>query len=252
MIRAVLVDDEALALKNLKYVLEQSEDIVVQEAVTNPLEALVKIGALKPDVVFLDIEMPGINGFAVAEEVLKIVPNILIVFVTAYDEYAVKAFEANAVDYVLKPVSPDRIRRTIEKIQKTCRLRNVSKAYADSIRNTGSMLGQTFNKITAWKNERIYLLNLNQVLYLTMIDGEAAVITEQEEYKVRETLNYWEEFLHDSGFIRCHKSFLVNIDKIRSICPMFNSTFSIKLNNYEMEIPVSRRYAGKFKQALNL
>jgi len=252
LLRAILVDDEMLALKNLQFVLSQFEDIVIEASLDNPLEALVKIGDIKPDVVFLDIEMPRINGFVVAEEVLKVSTQTLVVFVTAYDEYAVKAFETNAIDYILKPASPERIKYTLDKIRENYSIRKSQEEYQNSIRNASDILDFKIDKVIAWKNDRIFLFNKEEILYFTLIDGEAVVVTEGDTYKVKGTLNGWEENLSKLGFLRCHKSYLINIDKIAVISPMFKNTFSIKLKNCAKDIPVSRRYAVELKRVLNI
>ncbi|MGI6686311.1 MAG: LytR/AlgR family response regulator transcription factor [Bacillota bacterium] len=258
MLRAVLVDDEALALKNLKYVLTQLEEIKVMAALTSPFAALEKISGEKPDVVFLDIEMPGLNGLEAAEEIWRISEEILIVFVTAYDEYAVKAFEVNALDYLLKPVTLERLERTLEKVKRTYHhsltsldSRKSSRSLK-ALKSAGNLLDLYFDKIIAWQNDRIFVFKLDQALYFTMEKGEAFVITEKGGYRVKGTLNYWEERLADAGFFRCHKGFLVNMDKISMILPMFNNTFSLRLTNYEKEIPVSRRYAVKLKRIIHI
>lgn len=252
MIRSILVDDETLALKNLDHVLGRFDDVEVEAVLSNPLEALVKIGELKPDVVFLDIEMPGTNGFTIAEEILKISPKILVVFVTAYDEHAVKAFEVNALDYILKPVTYERISRTVEKIKESRRIRQSRGTYQKCLRNASRMLKLKFDKVIAWQNDMMYLINIHEILYLTIKDGAVLVITEEDTYKTRGTLNNWEERLAFSGFYRCHKSFLININKVAVISPMFKNTLSIKLHNCKAEIPVSRRYAVRLKQILNI
>lgn len=252
MVKAIIVDDEVLALKNLSYALEQYKDVKILEMISSPLEALAKIIELKPDVVFLDIEMPGINGFAVAEEILKVTPRTLIVFVTAYDEYAVQAFEVNALDYLLKPVTADRMAQTIEKIKERDPVRQSKEAYRSSIDNASSMLPLKYDKVIAWKNEKIFLLNINEILYLTAVSGKVIINTENEVYNAKGTLNSWEERLRDLGFFRCHKGYLVNIKRIAVISPMFNKTFSIKLENCKTDIFMSRRYAAKLKDILDI
>ena len=253
MIEVVLVDDEVLALKNLNFVLSQfEEDIVVLDMLSNPLEALVRIGALKPHVVFLDIEMPGLNGFNVAEEILKIEPDILIVFITAYDEYAVKAFEVNAIDYILKPVTVERMKGTIGRIKDRYRERQSSKDYGKALNKAADMLEIKLDKVVGWQYDKIYLINVADILYITITDEEAVMVTETSTYKAKGTLNNWEERLANRGFFRCHKGYLVNLNKVSVINPMFKNTYTIKLHNCNLDIPLSRRYAIKLKDMLKL
>lgn len=127
MIRAIIVDDERMALEQLGYVLSQYREISISAEFSDPVEVLGKIPALKPDVAFLDIDMPEVNGFMLAEEIMEISPHTSVVFVTAYDDFAVKAFEINAIDYVLKPVSRSRIDNTIQRIIREITLRGGNK-----------------------------------------------------------------------------------------------------------------------------
>jgi DNA-binding LytR/AlgR family response regulator len=250
--RIVLVDDELMALENLKYVIGHFKDIEVAGAFTDPLEAIQKICHLKPDAVFLDIEMPQVNGFTVAEEINEILPCAHIVFVTGFDEYAVRAFEINAIDYVLKPASRKRLEQTIKKLFKSYGGHCGSVQTVKSRKAISELSRKQTNKIIAWKENKILLLCPEQILCFSAKGGEVTAITRRGQYKVRNTLNYWEELLSESGFFRCHRAFLINLDKIEVIRPMFNNTYDIKLVDYSANIPVSRKYAKKFKQILGL
>jgi DNA-binding LytR/AlgR family response regulator len=252
LMRVVLIDDELMALENLKYVIGQFDGVEIAGVFTNPLEAIQEIDTIRPDAVFLDIEMPQLNGFVAAEEIFGILPGVCIVFVTAYNEYAVKAFEINAIDYILKPVSKKRIEQAIGKLVKNCGgLRQ-----GGQVEGTDMIIAEYFkkqiNKIIAWKGEKIILLNPNQVLYLYANERNVFVITEHGQLKVRNTLNYWEKRLLHFNFFRCHRAFLINLDKIEVIRPMFNNTYEIKLISHDDSIPVSRKYARALKQMLSL
>ena len=250
--KVFLIDDEPMALENLKYVISQFEGIDILGAYTDPLDALQRLEELKPDAIFLDIEMPQVNGFTVAEEMRRILPDISLVFITGFDEYAVKAFEVNAIDYVLKPVSKRRVERTIYRLMK-----GYSGNRQDSLEKKDDkvltpLLKRYDKKIIAWKGDKILLLNPSQVLYLCADEGNVCVITRDGSFKVRGTLGYWEKRLSQLDFFRCHRAFLVNIDKIETILPMFNNTYQIKLVNCPDNIPVSRRYAKRLKHILDL
>lgn len=248
----MLVDDELMALENLKHVLEKCRKVNIIGAFTNPLEALQKFAELKPDAVFLDIEMPQVNGFTLAEEMYGILPEICIVFVTGYDEYALKAFEINAVDYILKPASKTRVERTISKL-----IKNRGTIYENGqVKNKDSIIGTYFkkqiNKIIAWKGEKILLLNPDEILCFYSSEGKVTVVTERGQFMVRNTLNYWEERLSGSNFFRCHRAFLINLDKVEMIRPMFNNTYDIKLSKYPHNIPVSRKYGKQLRNIIGL
>ncbi|MGI6450681.1 MAG: LytR/AlgR family response regulator transcription factor [Desulfitobacteriia bacterium] len=251
MIKAVLVDDEEMALEELAYALEQFENLNVLKTFSDPLEFLKELPNCQPDVIFLDIEMPEVNGFVVCEEILAHKPDILIVFVTAYDEYAIKAFEANALDYVLKPVDMKRLQQTIKKIVSRSSENSQERPCA-CLPQPDQYLKSSMNKIIVWENEEIILLKPSSVLYFKVQDGSVLVVTEQKKYKTRNTLNYWEQRLSKRGFFRCHKSFLINIDKIEKIVPMFNNTFILRLTNHREEIPVSRNGGKALKRVIGI
>lgn len=240
--KVIIIDDEPAALENFSYAIKQYENVEVMGVFTDPLEALERLEALKSDAVFLDIEMPQMNGFTVAEEIYEILPDVRIIFITGYDEYAVKAFDINAIDYVLKPVSRSRLKQTIEKL---------SKSWGEILDDrSSSLFRKQINKVIAWRGDRIVLLDPDQVLYFYADEGNVIVVTQRECYRVKETLNYWEERMSQLNFFRCHRAFLINIDKIRVILPMFNNTYHIRFANHPDIIPVSRKYAKELKRIL--
>jgi len=250
--KVVLIDDELTALENLKYVIGNFKDIEVVGTFTDPLEALQRICNLNPDAVFLDIEMPQINGFTVAEEISEILPGASIVFVTGFEDYAVKAFDINAIDYVLKPVSRRRLGQTIDKLVKNHWNHCESAQTEESRKAISTLSGKQANKIIAWKDNKILLLNPEQILFFLAKGGEVTAVTGRGQFKVRNTLNCWEERLSEYGFFRCHRAFLINLDKIEVIRPMFNNTYDIKMIDYPANIPVSRKYAKELKEILGL
>lgn len=241
--RVALLDDEPMALENLNYVLDQCAEIEVVGSFSDPIEALQKLVPLNPDAVFLDIEMPQINGFVVAEEISTLLPNTSIVFVTGFNEYAVKAFEINAVDYLVKPASTARIVQTISRLRQA---RVTSKIKFTTI------FKNHLNKIVARKDEQIFLLNPEQILCFFVEKGEVFIATECGDFEVQNSLIYWEERLAAYNFFRCHRAFLINLNKIQVIQPIFNNTFDLKLSGYPITIPVSRNHARELKKLLDL
>jgi DNA-binding LytR/AlgR family response regulator len=182
MIKAVLIDDEEMALEELKYALSQFSEIRVQKEFTDPLEAIKKLNYYKPDVVFLDIDMPELNGFGAAEAILSKQPNTCIVFVTAYDEYAIKAFEANAIDYLLKPVTNKRLSQTISRIS-TIWERNRQLITTDNFSKLIKQIKPYPDKIIVWENEEMLLLNPSAVLYFKAQSGNVMVVTEKKNIR---------------------------------------------------------------------
>lgn len=249
--RVILVDDESIALDALSEILEGFPGIEIQGKYSSPKKFLEEVAVKKPDVVFLDIEMPVFDGFTVAEEMAHMVPDTRIVFVTAYNEYAIKAFEINAIDYVLKPISRERLSSTVNRIKSSAaKGEYINKTVQEAVFST---LKKGLKKVTVWKDERIFLINPADILYCFAQDKEVNVITRQDlSYKSKYPLGTLEEKLKAYKFFRCHRSFIVNIDKVEEIIPDVNSIYLLKLKNLKEEIPVSRSYMKQFKNLLDL
>ena len=252
MIDAVIIDDEEIAVSQLAYLLEQYPEIHIQAAFIDPVTAIENIPLLRPDLVFLDIEMPEVSGLVVAEEITRLLPSTAVVFVTAYDEYAIKAFDYNAIDYILKPVSLRRIDRTIQKVLKNLGERATA-GWGGKLSAIRRLHSRSFNRIFAVEGDgKILLLNPADVVMFTPLGRGAIIHTREKRYKTRHSMNYWEERLAELNFFRCHKSYLVNFEKIEKILPMFNNTYLLKIANYTHEIPVSRTKAKKLSEILGL
>lgn len=249
--RVILVDDESIALDALADILQGFDRIEIIGKYSSPKKFLEEFSDQKPDVVFLDIEMPVFDGFTVAEEMIHIAPNTMIVFVTAYNEYAIKAFEINAIDYVLKPISKERLLSTVNRI-KSNEVKRISNY--KTMQEIGlAALKKGLKKVTVWKDERIFLINPADILYCYAQDKEVNVITKQDlVYKSKYPLSILEEKLKVYKFFRCHRSFIVNIDKVEEVIPDVNSIYLLKIRNLKEEIPVSRSYLKQFKNLIDL
>lgn len=250
MLDVILVDDELAALEELADKLEQIGGIRITGKYQDPEAALENIRKNPPDAVFLDIQMREIDGFTLAGEILRFDAKIEVVFATAYDEYAVKAFEINAVDYVLKPFIKERLAVTIKKITE-------KKQDAPSQNRDGlgilireRMMRQSVKKIPVWSENQILILNPREIWYFTVENGKVTVVSTQGRYLSRDSLAFWEERLKEQRFFRTHKNFLVNLDKVRQVAPFFNYTYLLKLEGLNDEIPVSRNYLKEFKRVM--
>jgi len=251
-IRVLIVDDEIPSRKELIYLLEENflEKINIIGEAEHGLSAVEKINELKPDVVFLDIDMPVINGLEVAQIALSVNPEILIVFVTAFDDYALKAFEVHAVDYLVKPFSLSRLQKTIDRLlQEKIKINNGK--MKEIIHQLDNYLPrQKINKISCDDNGRIILFTPEEIYYCNAEDGRSYVSTKKGKFKTFFTLNDLEDRL---GFFRAHRSFLVNLDYIQIIEPWFNSSFRLIINDeLKTEITVSRIQSKKLKELLAL
>lgn len=247
MIQVILVDDERPALEELEYMLKKYEDIEVVDTFTDPLIALEEIKRQKPQAAFLDITMPEIDGFSLAKEIIKLNFTMNIVFITAFDEYAIRAFEINAIDYVLKPLCEDRLDSTIKRIRDNIQQTAIK---MNSIQEVVRQLKQPLTRIPVWKKDRIILLDPKHILYCMVEGGETYLVTDEERYGISDTLSHLEEELE--GFFRCHRSFLINTEYIDEIIPWFNNTYAVKLKKSNEEIPVSRRHSKVLKKMFHL
>jgi DNA-binding LytR/AlgR family response regulator len=247
-----LIDDESPALGALEGLLKTFPGVEVAGKYISPLRALENMKKARPDIVFLDIEMPEMNGFLVAEEILQIDSSIMIVFVTAYDEYALKAFEISAVDYVLKPCTKERLQSTLSRI--SMRIGKQPPYEGKALQSISHQaLKQGIKKVPVWKDERIFLISPGEILYCSAGSGEVSLVLRQDSiFKSSHSLDLWEEKLKPYKFFRCHRSFLVNMEKIDEIIPDINSTYSLKMRNLKEEIPVSRSYLKVFRKLVGL
>ena len=252
MLRVVLVDDEKLALEELSFILSKNSDIEIIGKYVDSLIALEFIKKSKPEIVFLDIEMPELDGFTLAEEICKMNFPVSIVFATVFDKYAVKAFEINAIDYVLKPFSEKRLQITMDKINEryNCSENIPTCSYINIIPEKQEIKGM--KKLPLWKDECIYLVHPQDILYCTVLNKEVLVLTKDANYTTQYTLNQLGNKLNNHNFFRSHKSYLVNLDKIYKIVPWFNSTFVLKIEGWKEEVPVSRHYVKDFKKIIDM
>jgi len=239
--KALIVDDERLARVELKRLLQPFKEINVVGEAVNVEDALEKITQLNPDLVFLDIQMPGKSGFDLLEE-LDSVPTI--VFTTAYDEYALKAFEFNALDYLLKPIEPKRLEDTVKKLIEKNKKETVQQA-ADS--NVLSEKDQVFVK----DGDRCWFVKLETVRLFESEGNYVRLYFDDNKPLILRTLNYLDERLDAKSFFRANRKHIINLKWIDSIETWLNGGLLVKLRGGH-KIEVSRRQAIKFKDRLSL
>jgi len=249
MIKAVIVDDEQLAIESLQWEIENfSQDIKVIESFTNPKEAVSGINYLKPDLVFLDIEMPEIDGFQLLQ--LLDYKNFDLIITTAYNQYAIQAFKANAIDYLLKPVDPDDLIQAIERV-KNRQLNNSSTQNIEAVLNKLVKTGfERPKKVPLNLSNKIILVEADKILYCKS-DGSYTTVymTDGTEHLVSKSIKHFDEILPDSFFVRVHKSYMVNLNEIKELSKQ--GTGEIVLTN-ERIIPISRSHRKQVFEALNI
>lgn len=243
MLKIYIVDDEPLARDELKYLLNQSKQVTILGESDGIEEALREITELKPDLVFLDIELEEGTGIELAGQLEKLEHPPAIVFATAYDEYALQAFEADAVDYILKPFEEERILHTLEKINK---LRKVVEA---DMPDPPPLRYERNGKIAFSVEEKIVLVPYADILYVESSEGKCMIHTIKQKYKVSEPLVEVEKRLNFCSFLRVHRSYVVNLDHIDEIEPWFNSTYNLIMKNGS-KVPVSRTYMKDLKKVI--
>lgn len=250
MLTAIIVDDEFPAREELKSVLEDLEEIQVVADFEDGTDAVEFLKSNHhADVVFLDVQMRCKDGITAAWEILQLPASPYIVFVTGFGEYAVKAFELNAVDYVLKPFDEQRLAQTVKKLlalQATQRFSNAN--VCDLLNKAASSSTQT--KFCVWQNEKMVILQPANILYVKSDEkGKTLIVSESGNFHTRLTLKEFEEKLTASQLLRIHKSYLVNPNKVKEIIPWFNNTFMLVLEGYDGEkLPVARHYLKNFQK----
>ena len=240
MTKVIIIDDERLARSELKRLLQEFPDVEVIGEAANAEEGLQKIESLNPDLIFLDIQMPGKSGFDMLTELEK-APHVI--FVTAYDEYALKAFEVNALDYLMKPVEPSRLADSLLKV------RQKEEEELLTYSNRG-MLGEN-DQVFVKDGERCWFVKLSDVRLFESVGNYAKVFFGTNKPLILKSLNALEERLDEKVFFRANRKHIINLRMIEKIEPYFNGGLLIDLYGGE-KIEVSRRQAVKFKEMMSL
>ncbi|HTM91721.1 MAG TPA: response regulator [Flavisolibacter sp.] len=243
--KAIIIDDERLARTELRKLLQDYPEIEIVDEASNAEEGIQKIENYNPDLVFLDIQMPGKTGFDMLSE-LDHSPQVI--FTTAYDEYALKAFEVNALDYLLKPIEPRRLADAVEKLKRTTHNGSVEKVSPHSEpTNILSENDQVFVK----DGERCWFVKLSDVRLFESVGNYAKVFFGTNKPLILKSLNALEERLDDKVFFRANRKHIVNLRMIDKIEPYFNGGLLLELKGGE-KIEVSRRQTVKFKEMMSL
>ncbi|HRG08965.1 MAG TPA: LytTR family DNA-binding domain-containing protein [Cyclobacteriaceae bacterium] len=237
--RALIIDDERLARKELTKLLEEHPSIEIVGEAMNADEAEQMINDLNPDLLFLDIQMPGRTGFQLLES-LESVP--LVVFTTAYDEFALKAFEVNALDYLLKPIQAERLSEAIHKI--------MEKERAKIGRGAGKKLGLE-DQVFVKDGERCWFVSLANIRYFESDGNYIKVYFDANRPMIHKSLNALDDRLDERAFFRASRKHIINLSWVEGIEPWFNGGLMVKLRGGD-KVEVSRRQAAKFKDMMSL
>jgi two-component system response regulator LytT len=251
-ISTILIDDEQLAREELAYLLKDFADIELVATGSQGLEALKLIEDIEPDLVFLDVQMPGLDGMSVIQKLREQnIPLPHFVLATAYDQYALEAFRLEALDYVLKPVEKDRLAVTIERARRVIAEKN--KPAAELVPSAARQVFQR-NKLLVKSSNRNFIVDAHDVIYATIDDGLITVVaTNIEGESNYRTIEELQSNLDPDLFWRVHRSFLVNINRIKEVIPWFKSSFQLRMDDKKhTEIPVSRVQTKRLRALLKL
>lgn len=249
--KVVIVDDERIMAEEVKtMIVELYPDIQIAGVCHDGKTALQMITKLKPDVVFLDIEMPGMNGLQVAEQLAKLEDVPVIIFVTAFDEFALRAFAVNAVDYILKPLDERDIQRVMKKVKKLME-HDVKRV---SVESASLIKPKYTRKFSVVKGDRMEIIDSENIQLIYAKDRLVFISTlDGETYQAKLTLHDFESRLPPEKFFRCHRNYIININEIKQIATWFKKGYLLILKGSEnLEVPVGRAYVSKMKEYIEL
>jgi two-component system response regulator LytT len=237
MIKAIIVDDEAPSRSELRFLLDETRQVEIVAEAVNVREAIERLKEKGADVMFLDINMPGASGLQLAEALNRLKYPPAIVFVTAYSEHAAKAFDVNAVDYLVKPVETDRLLQALAKVR-----HHVASFSRE----------QQAERIPVEKSGKKLLVSTDKIHYIMAKDDYSYLHTETDRYLSTVSLAQLEARLEPYGFFRVHRRYLVNLSCVEEVVPVSGGTLLLTLSGEEENIPVSRRRVAALKKALGL
>jgi two-component system, LytTR family, response regulator len=243
--KAIIIDDEELARALIRNYLKDFSGIEIIGECENGFEGIKAIADLKPDLVFLDIQMPKLNGFEMLE-LLDAPPEII--FITAHNEFAIQAFEMNAVDYLLKPFSKDRLISAILKTRE--RILSGTRQAGKIPRLIQQPLTEKLERIVVKSGTKIRVIPVDKITYLEAQDDYVMIYSEEGKHLKQGTMKYYEDHLDDSRFIRVHRSYIVRIDQVTQLEPYSKDTYTLKLRN-GTSLKVSRNGLKSLKDKFN-
>ena len=255
-ITALIVDDEQLARDELAFLLKGIPDMEVAGQGKNGVEALNLVRELNPQLVFLDVQMPGMDGFGVIKRLLEKKMRLpFFIFATAYDTYAVQAFEVNAIDYLLKPISKPRLEKAIMRVRRMLEAADSTGQKLDRLVQMMQERPTPYRGMVVVKSgPHLFLVDSSEIIYAAIEDGVISIVTSELEGESNfRTVEELQSNLDPKTFWRVHRSYLVNVNRIKEVVPWFKSSYQLKMaDRKQTEIPVSRAQTRKLRELLNL
>lgn len=247
-ITCLIIDDEPVARDIIRNFLKEEEDIEIAGECSNGVEAVSKILEIKPELIFLDVQMPGLNGLEVIEIIEKqYLPHVI--FITAYDQYAVKAFEINAIDYLLKPVDKNRFKNSIEKGKKLILSKNSIKNQLNDLLLTLSKKDSYLKRMVVKYKDRYILINTSEIMWFEAASDYVTIHLKKDNFFIKDTIKNLEKKLNPAVFVRTHRSFLVNINYVKEFQPLDAKNHILVMHNGS-ELKLSLKYRKNFFSVL--
>ncbi|MGO5013418.1 LytR/AlgR family response regulator transcription factor [Niallia sp. Sow4_A1] len=241
--KAIIVEDEIPAKDELEYLIKTHSRIEIVASFEDGLDVLKFLQENEVDAIFLDINIPSLDGMLLASNISKFAKKPYIIFTTAYKEHAAQAFELEAFDYILKPYEEKRIAAMLAKLES---------AYQRESKGSEEVTTEVNRRINLRKNENIIVTDVNDIYFAEASEKVTVVYTKSEEYMMQMSISDFHDKLPQDTFFRCHRSYTVNLSKIHEIVPWFNHTYLVRLKDMKAEIPVSRSKAKAFRQLMHL
>ncbi|KLV18911.1 DNA-binding response regulator [Niallia circulans] len=241
--KAIIVEDEIPAKEELEYLIQTHSKIDIVATFEDGLDVLKFLQAEEVDAIFLDINIPSLDGMLLASNISKFAKKPYIIFTTAYKEHAAQAFELEAFDYILKPYEEKRIAAMLAKLEA---------AFQKASGGEEEITTEINRRINLRKNENIIVTDVNDIYYAEASEKVTLVYTKTDEYMMPMSISDFHDKLPQDTFFRCHRSYTVNLSKIHEIVPWFNHTYLVRLKDIKAEIPVSRSKAKAFRQIMHL
>jgi two-component system, LytTR family, response regulator LytT len=251
----IVVDDEQLACDELSFLLQDFPEVDVIATGSNGLQAMELIRKMEPDLVFLDVNMPGLDGMGVVRQLRENgveLPHVI--FVTAYDQYAVEAFRLEALDYLLKPVDKVRLAESLERARRAMQERKVPEVSVAGTAAAPAAQSTPRNKLAVRCNNRHFIVDANEVIYATIDNGLITLVTTNlEGHSNYRTIEDLQAALDRDQFWRVHRSYLVNINRIKEVVPWFKSSYQLRMDDKKhTEVPVSRVQTRRLRELFKL
>lgn len=244
-IKVIIIDDEYLSIRELSFLLSKISYITVVGKADCGTDGLHLIKELQPDLVFLDIQMPDMTGIQLSKVINELDTPCKIIFTTAYDQYAIEAFDVDAIDYILKPYEEERVIKAANKAKNIIQHHTIEP-------NKQPVNPTPFNKLSVLQDDTLILIDIEDILLIYTEDRNIYIKTKEETFHSNYSLQELEDKLREKGFFRTHRSYLVNLNKIKEISPWFNGSYIAILDGFDGEVPISRNNVKSFKEILGI